>query len=108
MADETQEDIISIVATLERRIKEETRSVGILYRGYDSNLLGYVTGLEAMIDKNCQGVAELLEFTKFNLQNIEFKRRMVAVNMPHMREPMNSLWADPDRGSFMPVDYLSY
>jgi hypothetical protein len=108
VADETQEDIISIVATLERRIKEETRSVGILYRGYDSNLLSYVTDLEARISKNCQGVAELLELTKFNLQNIEFKRRMVGVNMPNMREPMNSMWSDPDRGSFMPVDKLLY
>lgn len=106
MADETQEDIISIVAALELKIKQETRSIGIMYRNYDSNLLNYIDTLEVMVEKNRKGVAALLEQSKLNVQNLEFKRRMVASGVAMLKQPLMSLWADPDRGNFMPVDFI--
>ncbi len=104
MADQTQEDITSIVADLNRKIKEETESISVIYRGYDKKLLMQVDHLERIARANKTKLAALLETTKLTVQNLEYKRRMVAVNVPLLKEALLTLWEDPDRGQFLPVE----
>lgn len=88
---------------LNRRIKEETESINVIYRGYDKKLLMQIDGLEKLISINKVKLNELLELTKVTVVNLEYQRRMVAVNRPYLKDAVLSLWADPDRGAFMPV-----
>lgn len=92
------------MADLNRKLKEETDLIGKLYSGYDRKLLMQVDYLEKVIHINKGKLADLLYMTKMSVQNLEYKRRMAAVNKPLLKEPVLSLWADPDRGSFLPVD----
>lgn len=91
------------MATLDRRIKEETESISRIYHGYDKQLLMQVDNLEKAVYLNKNKLAELLEMTKLTVQNLEYQRRMVAVHNPLLKDAVLALWADPDRGSFMPV-----
>lgn len=88
---------------MNRKIKEETQSISVIYRGYDKKIQIQVDNLERIISNNKNRLAEILEMTKHTVQNLEYKRRMVALNIPFWREPLLSLWEDPDRGPFMPV-----
>lgn len=88
---------------LNRKIKEETESVNIIYRGYDKKLLMQVDYLEKIISINKVKLNELIEMTKMTVQNLEYQRRMVAVARPYLKDAVLSLWADPDRGAFLPV-----
>ena len=62
-----------------------------------------VDNLEKIIQINKIKVSGLLEMTKISVQNLEYQRRMVAVKNVYLKDPVINLWADPDRGSFMPV-----
>lgn len=103
IADQTQEDITSIVAGLNRRIKEETDQISFIYRGYDKKILMQVDNLEKLISINKMKLNQLLEMTKLSVVSLEYQRRMVAVHNPLLKDPVLGLWADPDRGAFMPV-----
>lgn len=104
MADETQEDITSIVAGLERKIKDETSLISRIYRNYDTKIITQIETLDAIVEANKKGILNLLEQSKLQVQNIEFKRRVIAAGNPALKATINSIWADPDRGPFMPVN----
>ena len=91
---------------LNRKIKEETESISRIYQGYDKKLLMQIDNVEKLISINKVKLDELLQMTKLTVVNLEYQRRMVAVNRPLLKDAVLSLWADPDRGAFMPVDLL--
>ncbi len=54
------------------------------------------------MDQNRTKIKDLLSKTKLISQSMEYRRRMVAVRNSEMKQPMNQLWVDPDRGNFHP------
>ena len=86
------------------KLKEENKKIGQLYKGMDEHLITLLDNVSGLVERNKAAMKDLLEKTKLVSQGVEYKRRMVAASQPLLKNVMMTLWVDPDRGNFHPVD----
>lgn len=92
------------MASLNHKLREERKVMTFLLNGIDKNIVDKSKTTQKIVEKNKNSVKELMNDTKLIFRAMEYKRRMVAVQNPSMKTPMMTLWVDPDRGNFHPVD----
>jgi len=97
--------LTAIVAELDRKIVEETKAMEAMYDGLDERVVGVVRETHRLAERNRQAAAMLAEATKMASQSMEYRRRRVGETRSELREAMQSLWVDPDRGNFEGVDW---